>query len=48
MKMPKVFNKFKKFLTKDKAKTLTTVNCFGVFVVAGTSFKAGMENSWLS
>lgn len=43
MKLPKSIKKLGRFFTKDKAKTLTTVNCFGVLVVAGTSFKAGMN-----
>lgn len=43
MKIPKTFKKVSKVFTKNKAKTLTTVNCFGVLVVAGTSFKAGMN-----
>lgn len=43
MKFANLFKKVKKAVCKDKAKTLTTVNCVGVLVTAGVSFKSGMN-----
>ena len=43
MNIAKVFKKVKNAVCKDKAKTLTTVNCVGVIVTAGVSFKSGMN-----
>jgi len=43
MNVSKMFRKVKNAVFKDKAKTLTTVNCVGVLVTAGVSFKSGMN-----
>ena len=42
-KVVKLFRKTTNLLTKDKAKTLTCANAVGVVVVAGVSFKSGMN-----